>query len=43
MAAGAVLLLAGCATTPKEDPVKLRLDDIDARVGRIDRIVSNRA
>lgn len=35
------LLLAGCATTPKEDPVLLRLDDLDERVGRIDRIVSN--
>src|SRR5690606_19006145 len=35
------LLVAGCATTPKEDPVQLRLDDLDARVGRIDRIVSN--
>src|SRR5690606_14751194 len=31
----------GCATTPKEDPVQLRLDDLDERVGRIDRIVSN--
>jgi tol-pal system protein YbgF len=37
----AALALAGCATTPKEDPVQLRLDDLDARVGRIDRIVSN--
>jgi tol-pal system protein YbgF len=37
----AVLLLAGCATTPEEDPVQTRLDDLDARVGRIDRIVSN--
>ncbi len=36
-----VLLLAGCVTTPKEDPVQLRLDDLDERVGRIDRIVSN--
>src|SRR5690606_30671010 len=36
-----VLLLAGCATTPKVDPVQLRLDDLDERVGRIDRIVSN--
>src|SRR5690606_9446286 len=35
------LLLAGCVTTPKEDPVQLRLDDLDERVGRIDRIVSN--
>jgi tol-pal system protein YbgF len=37
----AALLVAACATTPKEDPVLLRLDDLDARVGRIDRIVSN--
>lgn len=35
------LLLAGCVTTPKEDPVQLRLDDLDERVGRVDRIVSN--
>jgi tol-pal system protein YbgF len=35
------LLLAGCATTPEEDPVQIRLDDLDARVGRIDRVVSN--
>jgi tol-pal system protein YbgF len=38
-----VLLLAGCATTPEEDPVQLRLNDLDARVGRIDRIVSNQS
>jgi tol-pal system protein YbgF len=36
-------LLAGCATTPEVDPVQLRLDDLDARVGRIDRIVSNQS
>ena len=36
-----LLLVAGCATTPEVDPVQLRLDDLDARVGRIDRIVSN--
>lgn len=35
------LLLAACVTTPKEDPVQLRLDDLDERVGRIDRIVAN--
>ncbi len=35
------LLAAGCATQPQVDPVKLRLDDLDSRVGRIDRIVSN--
>ncbi len=37
------LALAGCATTPKVDPVQVRLDDLDARVGRIDRIVSNQS
>jgi tol-pal system protein YbgF len=42
-AAGMALLLGGCATTPKEDPVQLRLNDLDARVGRIDRIVSNQS
>jgi tol-pal system protein YbgF len=37
------VLVSGCATTPEEDPVQLRLDDLDARVGRIDRIVSNQS
>src|SRR5688572_16697332 len=36
-------LLVGCASTPEEDPMQLRLDDLDARVGRIDRIVSNQS
>jgi tol-pal system protein YbgF len=36
-------LLVGCASNPKEDPMQLRLDDLDARVGRIDRIVSNQS
>jgi tol-pal system protein YbgF len=40
-AASLLLLLAGCETTPKVDPMKVRLDDLDARVGRIDRVVSN--
>jgi tol-pal system protein YbgF len=37
------LVLAGCATTPEVDPMQVRLDDLDARVGRIDRIVSNQS
>lgn len=41
LAIAASLLVAGCATAPKVDPVQLRLDDIDSRVGRIDRILSN--
>lgn len=43
LAACALLALGGCATTPEEDPVKIRLDDLDSRVGRIDRIVSNQS
>jgi len=39
----AASLAAGCATQPQVDPVKVRLDDLDARVGRIDRIVSNQS
>jgi tol-pal system protein YbgF len=38
-----VALLAGCATTPDVDPTQKRLDDLDARVGRIDRIVENQS
>jgi tol-pal system protein YbgF len=43
LAACALVALAGCATTPEEDPVQIRLDDLDTRVGRIDRIVSNQS
>jgi len=38
------LLAAGCASVPpEEDPVQLRLNDLDARVGRIDRIMDNQS
>jgi tol-pal system protein YbgF len=42
-AVGAVLLaLAGCASTPEEDPVlQNRLSDLDTRITRIERVVSN--
>jgi tol-pal system protein YbgF len=36
-------LLAGCATDPAKDPVQLKLADIDGRVGRIERVVSNQS
>jgi tol-pal system protein YbgF len=42
-AIAAAVVLVGCATTPEVDPVQLRLDDLDSRVGRIDRIVSNQS
>jgi len=35
-------LVAGCASTPPEaDPVQLKLNDLDARITRIERIVAN--
>jgi len=37
-------LLVGCATTPpEEDPVQIKLNDLDARVARIERVVSNQS
>ena len=40
----AALAAAGCASTPPEnDPVQVKLNDIDARVTRIERIISNQS
>src|SRR5579862_5259203 len=37
-----LLALAGCASTPEEDPVlQNRLTDLDTRIARIERVVSN--
>src|SRR3977135_430598 len=36
--------LAGCASTPaEEDPVQIKLNDLDARVARVERVVSNQS
>src|SRR5215468_3548069 len=35
------LLAAGCATNPDKDPVQLRLNDLEARVARMERIVAS--
>ena len=36
--------VAGCATTPpEEDPVHIKLNDIDTRLTRIERVVSNQS
>ena len=43
VAMSCLVVLAGCETMPEEDPVELRLNDLDARVGRIDRIVANQS
>src|SRR3954469_9090149 len=37
-------VLAGCASTPpEEDPVQIKLNDLEGRVARIERVVSNQS
>jgi tol-pal system protein YbgF len=36
-------LLVGCASTPEEDPVQIKLNDLDSRTTRIERVVSNQS
>ena len=39
-----VLALAGCASTPPDqDPVQVKLNDLDTRVTRIERVVANQS
>ena len=33
----------GCATSPEEDPVQIRMNDLDARLQRVERVVSNQS
>ena len=37
------LALAGCAVSPEEDPVYIRMNDLDARVQRIERVLTNQS
>jgi tol-pal system protein YbgF len=37
------LALGGCATSPEEDPVYIRMNDLDARVQRIERVLTNQS
>lgn len=42
--AAALVTLAGCATAPEDDPVlQGRLNDLDARTTRIERVISNQS
>jgi tol-pal system protein YbgF len=38
-----VVMLGGCVTSPEEDPVQIRMNGIDERVQRIERVVSNQS
>jgi tol-pal system protein YbgF len=42
VAAGSYLLI-GCAVSPEEDPVYIRMNDLDSRVQRIERVVTNQS
>ncbi|MEJ0084218.1 MAG: tol-pal system protein YbgF [Pseudomonadota bacterium] len=42
VAAGSYTLI-GCAVSPEEDPVYIRMNDLDARVQRIERVVTNQS
>src|SRR6186713_746687 len=42
VAAGSFWAL-GCAVSPEEDPVYIRMNDLDARVQRIERVVTNQS
>lgn len=37
------LALGGCAVSPEEDPVQIRMNDLDARVQRIERVLTNQS
>ena len=35
--------LAGCAVSPEEDPVQIRMNDLDQRLQRIERVMTNQS
>jgi tol-pal system protein YbgF len=37
------LTLGGCAVSPEEDPVQIRMNDIDTRLQRIERVMTNQS
>jgi tol-pal system protein YbgF len=37
------LALGGCAVSPEEDPVQIRMNDIDSRLQRIERVLTNQS
>jgi tol-pal system protein YbgF len=40
----AALVMAGCANTPpEEDPMQIKLNDLDTRLARIERVVANQS
>jgi tol-pal system protein YbgF len=42
-AAGCALLASACTTNPATDPLQVRLNDLDTRLGNVERVVSNQS
>src|SRR5271166_1799204 len=38
-----LIAVAGCATPPEKDPVQIKLNDLDTRLVRIERVVANQS
>jgi tol-pal system protein YbgF len=39
----AAVALAACATNPEQDPVQIKLNDLDTRMARIERVMANQS
>jgi tol-pal system protein YbgF len=37
------LALAGCASNPADDPVQVMLNDVDTRLGKVERVITNQS
>jgi tol-pal system protein YbgF len=37
------MVLSGCETTPEPDPTLIKLNDVDERLGRVERVVNNQS
>jgi len=37
------MILGGCAVSPEEDPVQIRMNDLDTRLQRIERVMTNQS
>ena len=42
IAAGA-FILGGCAVAPEDDPVQIRMNDLDTRMQRVERVMTNQS
>jgi TolA-binding protein len=43
LACASAAFLGGCAVAPEDDPVMIRLNDLDQRVQRIERVLTNQS